>query len=189
MVEVLGVWLEQPPDAPGSAEGMVPPALITTEEVLVGLPRIPELEARHGNGDLIRALTILGIAGPFKVTSPWELEDETGRHLINAGGYAALPFGEMYPPLVDFVRRYLSENSAMSLPQQSASAWRAALETNLVSLLAQEAPSHADSQVFFSKQRGPRRSRRPSSLPKRRGPAQLTSSTSQGAITAKPRVR
>ncbi len=139
----------------GNSEGIDPRALITpnfitTDEVLAGLPGATELEARHGNGDLIRALDILGIAGPFEVTSPWELEDETGRHLINAGGYAALPFGEMYPPLVDFTRRYLSENSAMSLPQQSASAWRAALETNLVSLLAQEAPSHVDSQVFFS---------------------------------------
>ncbi len=126
------------------------PALISTDEVLAGLPGVTGLEARYGNGDLIRALEILGIAGPFSVVSPWELEDERGRHLINAGGYAALPFGEMYPPLVAFVERYLGENSAMSLPQQSASAWRAALEANLISLLAQEAPSHADSQVFFS---------------------------------------
>ena len=125
-------------------------ALITTDEVLAGLPGATDLEARYGNGDLIRALDILGLAGPFKVLSPWELEDERGRHLVNAGGYAALPFGEMYPPLVDFIRRYLVKNSAMSLPQQSASAWRAALEANLVSLLAREAHGHADSQVFFS---------------------------------------
>ncbi|MEM6428032.1 MAG: aminotransferase class III-fold pyridoxal phosphate-dependent enzyme, partial [Deinococcota bacterium] len=37
-----------------------------------------------------------------------------------------------------------------TLPQQAVSGWRAALETNLVSLLAREAPSHTDSQVFFS---------------------------------------
>jgi putrescine aminotransferase len=108
------------------------------------------LEIQHGNGDLIKVLNTLGIVGPFKVLSPWELEDETGRHLINAGGYAALPFGEMYPPLIEFIQSYLQTNQTMSLPQQAASMWRAALETNLVALLAREAPSHADSQVFFS---------------------------------------
>jgi putrescine aminotransferase len=112
--------------------------------------RTVQLEIQHGNGDLIKVLDILGIAGPFKVMSPWELEDETGNHLINAGGYAALPFGEMYPPLVDFISTYLQTNQSSSLPQQSASMWRAALETNLIALLAREAPSHADSQVFFS---------------------------------------
>jgi len=38
----------------------------------------------------------------------------------------------------------------MGLPQQSTTAWRAALEYNLIQLLAEVAPSHADSQVFFS---------------------------------------
>lgn len=109
-----------------------------------------KLEIAHGNGDLIKVLDILGIGGPFKTISPWELEDETGRHLINAGGYAALPFGEMYPPLVAFIQHYLQTNQSSSLPQQSASQWRAALETNLVALLAREASSHNDSQVFFS---------------------------------------
>ncbi len=112
--------------------------------------RTINLELQHGNSDLIKVLNILGIGGPFKVISPWELADETGRHLINAGGYAALPFGEMYPPLVQFIQHYLQTNQSSSLPQQSASAWRAALETNLIALLAREAPSHTDSQVFFS---------------------------------------
>jgi putrescine aminotransferase len=111
---------------------------------------VVKLETLHGNGDLIKVLDILGIGGPFKAISPWELEDETGRHLINAGSYAALPFGEMYPPLVAFIQSYLQTNQTMSLPQQGASQWRAALETNLVALLAKAAPSHADSQVFFS---------------------------------------
>ena len=111
---------------------------------------VRELETTHGNGDLIRVLDALGIAGPFEVLSPWELRAPDGRHLINAGGYAALPFGELYPPLVTFVQQYLRETHAMSLPQQSASAWRGALETNLIALLARHAPSHADSQVFFS---------------------------------------
>ncbi len=109
-----------------------------------------QLEIAHGNGDLIKILNILGIGGPFKTISPWELEDENGKHLINAGGYAALPFGEMYPPLVGFIQQYLQTNQSVSLPQQSASAWRAALETNLVALLTRAAPSHSDSQVFFS---------------------------------------
>jgi putrescine aminotransferase len=105
------------------------------------------LERRYGNSDLMRALEI---AGPFEVLSPWELRAPDGRHLINAGGYAALPFGERYPPLVAFIRRYLEAERGMSLPQQSASAWRGALAANLVALLARGAPSHADSQVFFS---------------------------------------
>ena len=125
---------------------------IRVTDLMAGLPpqRTVALEVAHGNGDLVKLLDILGIGGPFHVKSPWELEDEKGRHLINAGGYAALPFGEMYPPLTEFVRTYLEQNHSMSLPQQSASDWRAALETNLISLLTTEAPSHADSQVFFS---------------------------------------
>ena len=134
--------------APGPRPGLP----VSVADVLAGLPpqRTVELETAYGNGDLIKVLDILGIGGPFTVTSPWELQDERGRHLINAGGYAALPFGERYEPLVSFVKGYLEANTAMSLPQQSASAWRAALETNLVALLAREAPSHVDSQVFFS---------------------------------------
>jgi putrescine aminotransferase len=124
---------------------------VSSSELLNFSPKqTVNLEIQHGNGDLIKVLDILGIGGPFKVISPWELEDETGRHLINAGGYAALPFGEMYPPLVAFLRDYLLTNQTSSLPQQSASRWRAALETNLIALLAREAPSHHDSQVFFS---------------------------------------
>lgn len=125
---------------------------IRSQDVLEGLSakRSLELEQLYGNGDLIRALNILGISGPFKVQSPWELEDELGRHLINAGGYAALPFGESHPELITFITTFLAQNQSMSLPQQSVTAWRAALETNLVSLLAQHAPSHNDSQVFFS---------------------------------------
>lgn len=136
--------------APATAQAK--PLPISVSDVLTGLSpqRTVELETLHGNGDLIKVLDILGIGGPFQVLSPWELEDEQGRHLINAGGYAALPFGEMYPPLVGFVKQYLEMNNSMSLPQQSASAWRAALETNLIALLASEASSHADSQVFFS---------------------------------------
>ena len=125
---------------------------ICTEELFgpSAAAKVRALEARYGNGDLIRVLEALEIAGPFEVLSPWELRAPDGRGLINAGGYAALPFGEGYPPLVAFVQRYLREGRAISLPQQSASAWRAALETNLVALLARHAPSHADSQVFFS---------------------------------------
>lgn len=107
-------------------------------------------EIQHGNGDLMRALKALGMAGPFKRVSPWVLTDETGREKINVGGYAATPFGDRYPPLTDFIRDYLERDRTMDLPNQSAAAWRAALETNLVALLATFAPSHADSRVFFS---------------------------------------
>lgn len=108
------------------------------------------VETKHGNGDLITLLDILGIGGPFQVVSPWELTDPAGRHLIHAGGYAAVPFGEAYPPLLDFVREFLSANRQLGFPQQSASEWRAALESNLVALLASVAPGHADSKVFLT---------------------------------------
>ena len=125
---------------------------ISTTDVLEGLPpgRTRALERSHGNGDLIRALEALGIAGPFRRVSPWELEDEKGRHLIHAGGYAALPFGESPPALIDFAVRYLQSTERVSFPLQSASDLRAALATNLVALLASVAPSHAGSRVLFS---------------------------------------
>lgn len=125
---------------------------ISSAEVLDGVSpaRVLELETSHGNADLMRTLDALGIAGPFKVLSPWELEDERGRHLVHAGGYSALPFGEAYGPLIDFARNYFERCRTMGFSQQSASEWRGALEANLVALLAARAPSHADSLVFFS---------------------------------------
>ncbi|MFN3267214.1 MAG: aspartate aminotransferase family protein [Deinococcales bacterium] len=107
-------------------------------------------EITFGNGDLIRSLEALGIAGPFKTVTPWELEDIQGKHKINAGGYAAIPFGDQYPPLIEFLQGFLAQDRSIGLSQQSANNWRAALETNLVALLAHFAPSHKDSRVFFS---------------------------------------
>ena len=107
-------------------------------------------EIAFGNGDLIRSLEALGIAGPYKTVTPWELEDLRGQRKINAGGYAAIPFGDQFPPLIEFLQGFLAKDRSIGLPQQSASHWRAALETNLVALLAHFAPSHADSKVFFS---------------------------------------
>jgi len=125
---------------------------VSTNEVFAGLSKqsVFDLEKDYGNTDLIRTIGYAGISGPFKVASPWELEDPEGVKRINAGGYAASPFGDRYPPLMQFLRRYLKEGQAMGLPQQAVSEWRAALETNLVRLVAEIAPSHADSKVFFS---------------------------------------
>ena len=127
----------------------------TAEQVLAGSETGDAVarEIRHGNSDLIRALDMTGMAGPYRAVDPWRLEDlndPDGEALINAGGYAALPFGERYPPLIDFARRYLGESSSMCLPQQAASEWRAELEFRLVEKLAEFAPSHSDSRVFFS---------------------------------------
>ena len=124
----------------------------TTEKVFAGNIDADVLasELAYGNSDLIRVLKIANVAGPFKAVSPWELEDTDGTVRINAGGYSALPFGDRYPALVDFVQRYLRDGSSMGLPQQATSEWRAALEHNLVYTLASFAPSHADSNVFFS---------------------------------------
>ncbi|MCP4933435.1 MAG: aspartate aminotransferase family protein [bacterium] len=108
------------------------------------------LELAHGNADLIKALKIAGIAGPYKVVDPWQLEDEKGEARINAGGYSAVPFGDRYPELIDFVVRYLRDGVSMGLPQQSASEWRGELEFRLIEKLRHFAPSHADSQIFFS---------------------------------------
>lgn len=108
------------------------------------------LEYRYGNKGLIHLLDSVGAGGPFEVVSPWEYQDSKGFRTIGAAGYSALPFGEAYPPLVEFMSQYLQQNRQMGLPQQSASTWRAALEHNLVNLLSQYAPSHANSRVFFS---------------------------------------
>ncbi len=124
----------------------------TAEQVLNNLQtsHVVANELAHGNGDLIKALKIAGMAGPFKVVDPWQLEDEKGVTRINAGGYSAVPFGDRYPELIEFVIHYLRQGSSMGLPQQSASEWRAELECRLVEKLAEHAPSHKDSQIFFS---------------------------------------
>ncbi|MFC4425468.1 aspartate aminotransferase family protein [Deinococcus navajonensis] len=118
------------------------------EERLSGA-QVRQLELQHGNEELLYGLGLIGVAGPFSRVTPWELEDEQGVRRINASGYSATPFGEMPPVLTEFMREFLEKNRAMGLPQQSSSPWRAALETNLVRLLARDLPSHADSQVFF----------------------------------------
>ncbi len=128
-------------------------SFIRTDEVLserYSSARALTHEMEHGNTDLIRALSILGCVGPFRTVTPWEYEDPSGKRLINTGGYSAVPFGDGYPPLVQFLQSYLENLHTIGLPQQSASTWRAALEFNLVKLLAQQDPSHSDSKVFFS---------------------------------------
>ncbi|SMB93450.1 aspartate aminotransferase family protein [Deinococcus hopiensis] len=136
-----------PPAAP------LPPDFIRAEDVLSegGLrpARVRELDQRYGNEELLYGLDLLGVGGPFYRVTPWELEDGHGVRRINASGYAAVPFGEMPPVITAFLREYLEKNRAMGLPQQSSAPWRAALQANLVRLLARELPSHSDSQVFF----------------------------------------
>lgn len=127
--------------------------MIRTEDVLEGrlsAHEARELDMRYGNLDLIRAMKRLDMAGPFTAVNPWELADEHGVRRINAAGYSALPFGERHPKLVAFLQEFLERDRSMGLPQQSASAWRAALQHNLIALLAAHAPSHADSEVFLS---------------------------------------
>ena len=135
--------------AEGEARVQLP---VRTDDLFRGLDRDVtwKLERAHGNRDLMELLDALGLAGPFRTTSPWELEDVDGRHLIHAGGYAAVPFGENYPPLVATVQRFLAEGRDLGLPQQSLSAWRAAVEANLIAVLRTVAPSHERSRVFFS---------------------------------------
>ncbi|ACO46030.1 aminotransferase class III-fold pyridoxal phosphate-dependent enzyme [Deinococcus deserti] len=118
------------------------------EDRLTGA-QVRTLELQHGNEELLYGLDLIGVAGPFSSVTPWELEDEQGVRRINASGYSATPFGEMPLVLTDFLKEFLEKNRAMTLPQQSSSPWRAALEANLVRLLARELPSHQDSQVFF----------------------------------------
>ncbi|MCY1702366.1 class-III pyridoxal-phosphate-dependent aminotransferase [Deinococcus sp. SL84] len=128
------------------------PPLIRAEDVLsesFSARQARDLDLRHGNEELLYGLNLLGVAGPFTRLSPWELQDVNGERLIMAASYAATPFGEMHPELTDFLRDFMEQNRAMTLPQQSVSPWRAALGANLVALLASQLPSHADSQVFF----------------------------------------
>ena len=109
-----------------------------------------QLETDFGNADLIHAMQTLDMAGPFRAVSPWELEDERGVRRINATCYSALPFGERHPELMEFVREYFEHNRSKGLPQQSVSPWRAALQHNLITLLARFSPSHADSEILLS---------------------------------------
>ncbi len=130
----------------------LPTGFIHSSELLaerVSGAEVRKLEFAYGNEELLYGLDVLGLAGPFYSVNPWELEDEQKRRRINASGYAASPFGDMPPAIVDFMKTYLASNRAMGLPQQSAGPWRAALESNLIKLLASQLPSHADSQVFF----------------------------------------
>lgn len=136
----------------GPATGSLPPGFIRAQDVLderFSPEQARTLDTRHGNEELLFGLNLLGLAGPFYRVTPWELEDEAGVRRINASGYAAVPFGDMPPVLTAFIREFVEKNRAQTLPQQASSPWRAALQTNLVRLLARELPSHADSQVFF----------------------------------------
>lgn len=108
------------------------------------------LEKQSGHGKLIRLLEVVGVGGPFTVASPWELDDQRGQRIINASGYAALPFGDNPPELNAFLREVLEKTDQVMFAQQSITTWRAALETNLVRLLARESSDHHDSRVFFS---------------------------------------
>ncbi len=125
---------------------------VRSSEVLAGLPagRAHELEVAYGNRDFVRIIDLFGVGGVLKPVGPWEAEDETGHGLILAGSFAASPFGEGYGPLVEFMREYLQRPLPLSLPQQTVSEWRAAVETNLIALLSAVSPSHADSRVLFS---------------------------------------
>jgi acetylornithine/succinyldiaminopimelate/putrescine aminotransferase len=130
-----------------------PPPLIRTDDVLrdrLSPQLVVKFESEFGNADLMSAVRRLDMAGPFRAVTPWELEDECGVRRINATGYAALPFGERHPGLVQFLQEYLESDRSMGLPQQSASRWRAALEHNLITLLTRFAPSHADSEILLS---------------------------------------
>ncbi|MEF2277604.1 aminotransferase class III-fold pyridoxal phosphate-dependent enzyme [Deinococcus sp. YIM 134068] len=136
----------------GPAPSSLPPGFIRAQDVLDERFRPTQaraLDTRYGNEELLFGLDLLGLAGPFYRVTPWELEDERGVRRINASGYAAVPFGDMPPVLTAFVREFMEKNRAQSLAQQASSPWRAALQTNLIRLLARELPSHADSQVFF----------------------------------------
>ena len=130
----------------------LPAGFISTRDVLdekLSGPEVRRLEFAYGNEELLYGLDLIGVGGPFYRVTPWELEDERGVRRINVSGYSAVPFGDMPPALTGFIREFMEKNRAMSLPQQSTSPWRAALEANLVRLLARELPSHSDDQVFF----------------------------------------
>lgn len=140
------------PALPSALSSAPPSGFIRTQDVLheqLSGQRVRDLELQYGNEELLYGLGVLGLSGPFSRVTPWELEDEHGVRRINASGYAATPFGEMPPAITEFMHEFLTHNRAMGLPQQSSSPWRAALEANLVRLLARELPSHANSQVFF----------------------------------------
>jgi acetylornithine/succinyldiaminopimelate/putrescine aminotransferase len=134
------------------------PTFIRTDDLLAGrldVAQTNRLEQQYGNGKLNRLLQVVGVSGPFRAQTPWELSDPTGHRVINASGYAALPFGDNPPELNAFVRQLLEDPQQMMFAQQAVSEWRAALEANLVRLLERETAaaggeSHSTSRVFFS---------------------------------------
>ncbi len=157
------VQAAQHPGVQRPAPPTIDPAFIRTEELFggqFGSARTHALEQQYGNGKLNRLLEVVGAGGPFRALTPWELQDAEGHRVINASGYAALPFGDNPPELNAFIRRVLEDPHQMLFAQQSVSEWRAALEANLVRLLARESASaeqnsagddsHASSRVFFS---------------------------------------
>ena len=157
MSELSGLAPEVPAEAHTSqaaSSGPMPRLRHRTDDVLSGSLAADEtfrLDAERGNRDLLRLLRLFGIEGPLRPLNPWEVEDPTGRQLIHAGSYAALPFGEAYPGIVEFAQRFLATPpSTVGFPQQSASAWRAALNDTLIGILADLASSHADSRVFLN---------------------------------------
>ena len=130
-----------------------PDSFIRADDVLQGhlsAAQATELEKQYGHGKLNRLLEVVGVGGPFKVKTPWELEDATGQRIINASGYAALPFGDNPPELNEFIQQVLQQTDQVMFAQQSITTWRAALESNLVKLLARESHDHHTSRVFFS---------------------------------------
>ncbi len=60
---------------------------IRTDDIFTGLSvnATLSLEKKHGNADLIRAVNILDIGGPFQVIDPWTLQDPDGRQASFAG--------------------------------------------------------------------------------------------------------
>ena len=147
--------MTQPPTTQPPKTQPLSPAFIRTDDLFghqFGAARTHALEQRYGNGKLMRLLEVLDVGGPFRAVTPWELEDASGHRLINASGYAALPFGDNPPELNAFVRRVLEDPQQMMFAQQSLSEWRAALQANLVTLLARESAGagHETSRVFFS---------------------------------------
>jgi hypothetical protein len=63
-----------------AGHGGVPTSFVSSNDVMEELCAgdVLGMELRYGNEDLIRALEVANIAGPFSVVSPWELQDARG---------------------------------------------------------------------------------------------------------------
>lgn len=108
-----------------------------------------QLLEEYENTDLFKLVEVMGIGGPYKRINSWEAEDFRGGRKLHVSAYGAAALGELYPPLVEFVQKFLTGYEGLCILQTASSKFRAALAANLIQIISEVSPKHKDSKVFF----------------------------------------